>query len=422
MFRRIAIIITAVLALSIFAAIIYSATQPKPYRWHPRFSSYGKQPYDTYVFYDQLHSFFPGKKVRKIQDYDFSRYYLDELYDVDSLGDDDEYYYYTDSTAFLTYLDEETPKFNFIGLNKSFYLENLDAKALLLHLYQGNHAIIAGEDISNLMLKMLGIEMSYLLLDSLTESEAQKHYTITYKDNEPVEFKNYETIAKFTNYPDSAIVVASNENKDILGLEVPLGKGSITLFSVPIIFTNYYLLKEDRSLVEAMIKNLPNEETIWAERVEGQRVYSDSPSIMAFIHSEKALSWAFYTLISGVLVYLILQLRRTERAVPVINKPKNISLNFIESVSALFFLHKDNRELVIKKMNYFLDQVRVLYHMDTNDVNDHFINVLAKKSKVKPALLTHIFKLYETYVNKPEVSNEEFLRFNKLMQTFKNRP
>ena len=120
MLKRIAIIISSLLALSIFAAIIYSAAQPKPFSWHPSYSNYSKQPYGTYVFYEQLKNFFPGNNVRKIQDYDLSMYYFDQLYDIDSLDENDAYVYYTDSTAFLTYLDEETPKFNFIGLNHSF--------------------------------------------------------------------------------------------------------------------------------------------------------------------------------------------------------------------------------------------------------------------------------------------------------------
>jgi hypothetical protein len=420
MLKRIAIIISSLLVLSIFAAIIYTAMQPKPFSWHPSYSNYSKQPFGTYVFYEQLKNFFPGKKVRKIQDHDFSPYYYDELFDNDSLEENEAYAYYTDSTAFLTFLDEETPKFNFIGLNHSFYIDNLDAKALLLHLYQGNHALIASEDISYLLLKMLGVEMAWVDLDSASDLE-NNHYTITYNDNKPIEFKKHETLSSFVSFPDSAKVIATNTSDDVLGIKIPLGKGSITLFSAPIIFTNYYLLKGDLSLVEELLRELPPEETIWANMVEGERAYDENRSLMEYIHSQRSLAWAFYTLIIGVLLYLILQLRRTERAVPVIDKPRNISLSFIESVSALFFLHKDNRELVRKKMSYFLDQVRAQYHIDTQEINTNFINLLAKKSQVKPALLAHIFNLYKEYQNKSVVTNEEFLRFNKLMQTFKNK-
>lgn len=422
MLKRTAIVISILLVLTIFTAIIYSAAQPKPFDWYPSFSNYSKQPYGTYVFYEQLDNFFPNQKVRKIQDYDFDWYYYDELFDTDSIDEDGVYYDIIDSTAFLTYFDEETPQFNFIGLNYSFYIDNLDAKALLLHLYQGNHALIASEDISYLLLKMLGIEMEYIDLDTGNEVESQKRYTISYKGLEPIKFTKYETISRIINFPDSARVIATNAYNDILGITMPIGKGAITLFTAPILFTNYYLLKNSNGLVEAMVMDLPVAETIWADEVEEQRVYDDKRSIMTFIHSEKSLTWAFYTLIIGVLLYLIFQLRRTERAIPLIAKPKNISLSFIESISALFFLHKDNRELVRKKMIYFLDYVRVQYHLDTQEINDRFINLLAKKSQVKPALLMHIFNLYNEYLNKPVVTNEEFLRFNKLMQTFKNKP
>jgi hypothetical protein len=421
MLKKTAIIISSLLVLLVFTAIIYSATRPKPFSWYPFYSNYSKQPYGASVFFEQLDNFFPDKKVRKVKDYDFSPYYYDELYDIDSIDENGDYFSLTDSTAYLTYLDEAIAKFNFIGLNYSFYIDNLDAKALLLHLYQGNHALIASQDISYLLLKMLGVSMDFIDLDSATNTESGRRYTITYKNEEKIEFKAYESISRFVSYPDSAQILITNDHEDVLGINIPLGKGSITLVSVPILFTNYYLLKNDHSLVEKLVMALPLEETLWADVVEGERVYEEKRSIMSFIHSQASLTWAFYTLIIGVLVYLVFQLRRSERAVPVMDKPKNISLNFIESVSALFFRHKDNRELVRKKMTYFLDQVRVQYHIDTQQIDNNFLNLLAKKSQVKPTLLAHIFNLYKEYQKKPVVTDDEFLRFNKLMQTFKNK-
>ena len=70
-------------------------------------------------------------------------------------------------------------------------------------------------------------------------------------------------------------------------------------------------------------------------------------------------------------------------------------------------------------MNYFLEFVRETYRLDTQNIDEKFIDRLAKKADVQPSLLNHIFKLYNEYLNKEVVSDDDFLRFNKLMQTFK---
>ena len=253
MLKKTAVVISLLLVLTILAAIIYSATKPKPFDWNPSFSNYSKQPYGTYVFYEQLKNFFPNKQVRRIQDNDFDWYYYDELFDTDSIDEDGVYYDIIDSTAFLTYLDEESPKFNFIGLNYSFYIDNLNAKALLLHLYQGNNALIASEDISYFLLKMLGVEMDYIDLDMENEVESQKRYIISYNGLEPIEFSKYETLSRIISFPDSARVIATNAHDDVLGITMPIGNGSITLFTAPILFTNYYLLKNSNGMVEEMV-------------------------------------------------------------------------------------------------------------------------------------------------------------------------
>ncbi len=422
MLKKLAIGIVVLIVLVFFASILYSAMQPRPYNWQPSYFKSSKQPYGTYVFHQQLKNLFPGFYVPRLTTEALEPYYLQEYYDVDSLDENEEYFLQVDSTIHLQYLDHETPRFNLIGLNDYFFTDNLSAKALLLHLYQGNRALIAAESGNELLLKMLGVEYEYLDLDSATDTEAGKRYTIQLFDREPVAFRRYDSFSRITAYPDSARVIARNGYGDVVGLTIPLGKGSITLFTLPVLFTNYYLLKEDFSVVEGLVTSLPLTTTYWASEIYNyEKEYDDKPSIMAYIHSEKALSWAFYTLIFGVLLFLALQLRRQERPVPVISRPENISLSFIESVSALFMLHRDNKELVRKKMNFFLDYVRNQHHMDTAVIDARFINLLAKKLIIKPTLISHIFNLYNELINKPEVTNDEFLRFNKLMQTFKHK-
>ncbi len=422
MLKKVAIGIGVVIVLVFVASILYSALQPKPFDWFPNYNKNSKQPYGTYIFHQQLPNLFPGLYVPRLADDALTPYYLNEFYDTDSLGEDGDYVAVADSTINLHYLEEDLPGFNLLVLNDYFHLTNLNAKALLLHLYQGNQALIVAEGSNELLLKMLGVKYEFIDLDSATDTEAGKRYTIRFGELPAVSFRRFNSFARITAFPDSARVLARNAYDDVVGLSLPLGKGRITLFTLPVLFTNYYLLKEDITVVENLVQELPVAPTYWASYIDSfDRQYNSKPSIMAYIHQEKALSWAFYTLITGVLVFLVLQLRRQERPVPVITAPENISLGFIESVSALFVLHKDNRELVRKKMNYFLDYVRNQHHLETGIIDERFITLLAKKLLVKPTLLSHIFNLYNELINKPEVSNDEFLRFNKLMQTFKHK-
>ncbi|MEN8249290.1 MAG: hypothetical protein ABFS32_10200 [Bacteroidota bacterium] len=429
------IVILLVTIFVLFAgSIIYSVVQPRPFSWHASYDPLSKQPFGTYVFFKQIEKFFPGERVRKLHEEDLNYYYRNELFDQDSTDEYGEYFEVVDSTLNMVEFDDPLD-FNFIGINSFFDINNLDAKALLLHIYQGNHALIAAEGCSELLLKLLEIEYDYQSenneeqLVELLENESDSLvietvidsiYQISYNKNLKIDLKraihDYSYISK---YPQTAEIIASGNNDEVLGLKISMGKGSITIFTIPKLFTNYYLLKEDLNIVSKLVTDMPLTKTYWAKRVAGVRTYEEQRSIMDYIHSERALTWAFYTLVFGILVFLGLQIRRTERPVPIITDPENVSLNFIESVSALFVLHPNNKELIKKKMSYFLEMVREKYHLETNEINDQFIIKLSKKLKVKQTLLSHIFNIYNQAIKKQKVSNEEFLRFNKLMQTFK---
>lgn len=482
MTKRIILIISSVIILIFFALIIQAALKPRPFNWNPSYSSYDKQPYGAYLIFRELKNLFPGKKVKRFGPDDFKEYYLyisnpagiepafvyeeetEDEYDwqsdsslwydedgnliLDTLDvyeeedyaipkhseQDIEYSYeYEDSTwasneyAYDTALElfdlgyDSTylPPFNVVMIGDYFWCDELNARALLLHAYQGNDVFIAANDINEHLSAFLGLDMAEDSVDA--KDKYSDAFVITAHDHLPVQLKSYGYFSHFTSYPDSSSVVASNKRDQVLGVKVKVGKGSVTYFSLPIIFTNYYMLKDDNSLAENLLLDLPNKDTYWGNRIIGSRAYEDQKSLLSFIHSQESLTWAFYTIAISMLGLFIFQIKRKQRIIPVIAKPENDSLRFVEVISNLYLLNKDNKSLLKKKMTYFLEMVRSKYHLNTSVIDEAFFAQLATKSKVSIKYIKKIFRDYDILIGQKTIQNPELLHFNKMIQHFKHR-
>lgn len=411
MIKKILLFTLTIVVLLFIGSVFYQAFQPKPFNWDESYAGYDREPFGAYVFISQLPNLFPGNKVKRLGQDDLTIYYptiQQENYYVDEYGD-------VDSSIYLSKMSEDwdIPQFNVIALSEYIFLDDLNKRALLLHLYQGNHALIVSYDSG--FGNLLGIETE---TSTITTEESEK-YEIELLDKQAVNIPVHAQFSKITSYPDSAKVIARNLDDEILGVELKVGEGSLIYFSSPILFTNYYLLKHDQKIVEDLVSMLPNRDTYWNNVIVGGKTYKKSKSLLSFIHSHESLTWAFYVLIFGVLIYLIFQIKREQRAVPVIPRPQNVSLKFTEVLSNLYLMKKDHHDIMVKKMTYFLEHIRTYYNLDTGKIDDLFFERLSHKSKVDLKTIRLLFVKYDRLSKSSVVDDEDFLEFNKLIQNFK---
>lgn len=410
-------IIVGVIMLLLISSIVHEALQPKPFRWNPSIQSYDRQPYGAFVFFDELTNFFPGKMVEQLGKADLEIYQLSDQMSWETAGylyDQDTVLYYDDFKDDLTYKE-----FNVICLADNFYIDELSARAMLQHVYQGNDALVSANIISYNLLKYLDIEIETPELVYKTESAIQDLFNIELYGKK-YELRPVNQYTKLIRVPEEAEVIAKGKNGDILGVKFELGEGTVTLFTMPIVFSNYYVLKEDFELAETLTLKLPNEDTKWSNYLRGQyRHDEEKRSLMDYIHQQESLTWAFYILLFSVLIYFGLQVSRVQRAVPVLEAPSNDALKFVDTISNLYYLKKDHKAMMEMKMSYFLEWVRGTYHMDTHKIDEAFITKLANQSGVSEEDVGYVFKTYDQFKKKSQLTDAEFLRFNKLLQKFK---
>jgi hypothetical protein len=375
----------ALIVLLFGSLILLEYFRPKPVDWTPSFSQKDKIPYGTYALYELLPGMFPGKEVSMVREPIYNQ------------------------------LQDSTMSGNYVFVNRQFEADSLDIGALLRFVHSGNQAFIAAEQFSHLLTDTLQFDTELLSGQSpdstgLYFPNQPKHQVYTYPPGSAAYFLQME---KGTSYT----VLGRNKAGQANFIQVPFGQGYFYISTVPLAFTNYELLTLNQSAYAATaLSFLPVQPVYWDEYQKQGRV--EDQSVFRVFMRHEALSWAYYLALFTVALFLLFKSKRTQRLIPVIEPLRNTTLDFVKAISSLYFNHADHRSIAEKKINYFLEHLRLQYHVLTHTLDVELCERIIAKSGADGELVNSIFKLIDTIRQSNSISDQTLLMLNKYLEDF----
>ncbi len=205
-------------------------------------------------------------------------------------------------------------------------------------------------------------------------------------------------------------------------IQIDHGTGRILLFTTPIVLTNYYLIEKDNlEYTAGVLSYLPAGDILWDEYSKQNHGddYSapESEGPLQFILSQKALRWGWYTMLAGLLLFIIFRSKRTQQIIPITEPNINKSLEFVQTIGRMYFMRNDQKKLVQQKMKLFLYYLKDKYKISNPEVAD-FYTTLSMRSQIPADEIQRIFETYKELENKMQVSDKELLHFHEILNTF----
>lgn len=179
-------------------------------------------------------------------------------------------------------------------------------------------------------------------------------------------------------------------------VSVPYGKGEVIFVSSPLLFTNYGMLEGNTSVyifrLMSYLADLPVYRTEAYVKTDAMLVAEQSP-FREFI-KRPPLRWALYLALLGVVLFMIFTARRRQRVIPIMSKPANRSLEFIQLIGTFYYQRKDHVDLVRKKFKLFAEELRKTAGVDISDVNtdDREYLLLAEKTGMNSDRLKKVIR------------------------------
>ena len=228
----------------------------------------------------------------------------------------------------------------------------------------------------------------------------------------------------YFNHLDTArtIVLGRNQNGAPNFIQMNKGNGKVIFHLAPLAFSNYFILHKDNhkyfeqsiSLVSPEVEKI-----LWNEYfLIKPREREDEPSWLRVLLQHREFKWGLFTALAALFFYVLLNMRRRQRMIPTITRPKNESLEFVKTMGRLYYQRRDHLNLARKMGAHFRDHVRARYNLVTVDMEENFIISLQKKSGYPEPDLKQIVE-FITFLDKaPAISERQLIEFQKKLESF----
>lgn len=348
--------------------------------WRKNYDVQQKSPFGMYVFNNEADALF-NKKLVRVQNSPY-KYYGDSIHGVHNIF------------VFQKHIDQES------------------AKKIMNQVYNGSDAMIVSTVFPELLADTLKFRTGeYVeLLDRLKLTDRKFNSDSLLLDKRPsnLVFDSPDKKSEILGFVESDEMMPSANF-----IKVKWGRGHFYLHSEPLAFTNYYLLKPgSEAYVQHVFSYLPDRETLWFTNATSE----SSSSPLRFILSQPTLKYAWWLFLGSLAMFVIFNVKRRQRVIPVIHPLQNKSVEFVKSIGNLYLQEGDFHDMMAKKAQYFLNKVRTDLLLDTKVLDEHFTKKLSLKTgndltEVEEAVVL-ISKAQDPYAN---VTKEELIRMNSLL-------
>ncbi|MFO8000276.1 MAG: DUF4350 domain-containing protein [Marinilabilia sp.] len=384
-----------VTGLALLVLIVAAIFAPAPIDWHYSFSRDDKIPFGNYLVFELLPEVFPGQEI------------------------------VTSWTSPDSFLDEDiSGNTNFIFINGRIEMNEKDAKKLLKTVSAGSQVFVAAEHVKGQLADTFDIDYKPHVVPG------QNFYD---KDSVGFHFTNdqlrssfgywhprWMTRFYFDQYDSARTTVLGHDHRgDVNFIRVRHGEGFFYFHSNPLVFTNYHLLSRNNSeYIFKALSYLPVRRTVWDEYYKPRSRHQEG--LFDYVLNNDSLRMAWYVVVFGILILLVFGARRKQRAIPVVSKPRNTSLSFVDTVAGLYYSRQDHLDIARKRFTYFLEYIRSRYYINTAARESRVIAEVSGKSGVSERSVAALFNMGNKLWRMTQITGEDLEQFNRQIEFFYN--
>jgi len=218
---------------------------------------------------------------------------------------------------------------------------------------------------------------------------------------------------------DSTVVLGISQDSMPDFVKVQFGEGFFLLHAAPLCFSNYFMLYKNNCdyLAKAFSYISPTVRTLhWDEYYKTGREGANTP--FRFFLSNPFLKWALWLTIIAFVVFVLFEMKRRQRIIPVIEPLRNTTLDFVETVSSVYYGQHDNNSISRKKIQFWLDHIRQRYYLSTQKTDDTFVQQLQRRSGVSKDLIEAILKNIGRAEAQPRVTDDLLAELSNRIDEF----
>jgi len=377
----------SVASILLVVYVVAQYNKPAPVNWSTTLYYNDKVPFGTYIFYQQLKQIYPAANVIK-----------------------------TNGSIYRVLHDTTTRPGNYLIIAKTVTMNKPDFAELVKYIKAGNSVFISALNFDGVLADTLNISTATQFnkgnagLNFESPQLKQESYYNFGNDISNKYFKRFDTA--------KATVIGRNNYGNSTYLSFTFGKGKLYLCADPLIFTNYGLLSNKGADYAAKaLSYLPVTTNVYWDEYQNGDIEADESPMRVFFSSPN-LQWAYYISLVGIIIFVLYEMKRRQRIIPVIEPLKNSTVEFVSVVGQVYYEKRDNANIAHKKIFFLLAHIRDEYRLKTNKLDKEFTENLTAKLGLDEPFATRMVNYLQYISVQTRVDDHELIELNKLIEQF----
>ncbi len=269
------------------------------------------------------------------------------------------------------------------------------------------------------------------------------HQDLKLNTNYPLKIKRKGNIERYAYrymevddlyYDDDLVVISTDKKHDRpIFIKFKVGEGWIYIHCVPEAFYNASMFEEEGlDYAESVFSNLPKGHYLWHEHSKKYNPLDDyknnkgsnnssmkRESPLQYILGSRSLSWAYFTLLLSLLLYIIFKVKRKQRVIPAVEPNTNNSLDFIKTISNLYLRQNKHNKFIKHYEQSFLNFIRDKYYIKSPaKISKEYVQSVSLKSDIEEEKIMDIFKGIKEAKTNYNYSGNDLIELHKKIEYF----
>ncbi len=370
--------------------LVAQYTKPTPTNWATTYLPKDKIPFGTYILRQQIKDLFPDAKQQTSR-----------------------------TPVHQTLQEKPTGSSNYLIITGALNTNKDDVAKMISYMSAGNHIFIATYQLDGALADILKLKIGSDF-DFQNKTKYPINFTSPHLKREVDYYFEKGIGAQYFSKFDrkKATVLGLKYGEKANYIKYNFGKGALFILPNPQVFTNYNLLNDNNAdYASKALSYLPQAKTLIWDEYYTQPPINDE-SILRVLFNDDNLRWAYYLALFSLLVFVLYEMKRRQRIIPIIDPLKNTSVEFAQVVGSVYYQQRNNSDIVQKKINYLLDYIRIKYRIKTTVIDQEFIESLAKLSGSNLVAITELTEAITSFKPDSKVSDQQLIDINKLIEKF----
>ncbi|UKT63770.1 DUF4350 domain-containing protein [Pedobacter mucosus] len=331
--------------------LIAQYNKPTPTDWSPTYAKKDKIPYGTFIFFNQLKDVFPEASIS------------------------------TANKPIYTLLkNSHLVNSAYLIIAQKANISKLDFEQIKKYMNVGNNVFIATYDLGNYLEKELKIKSrpSFSTEGSsvnFTNPNLKTDANYGFEKGIGDQFFNRIDVGKAT-------ILGINKQGRPNFVKYDYGKGALYLIAEPGFYTNFNLFdKYGPEYAGKTLSYIKDSKSVFYDNYFSSKEDASTDILRVFFQHPE-LKYAYYLSIFGLIIFVFYDIKRKQRIIPIADPFINSSVEFANVVGSVYYHERDNLDIALKKINYFLEYLRSRYYLKTHEIDHEFADLLMLKSGI----------------------------------------